>query len=108
MPDIAVRPIVWSGIAIAATVAGVVLAVMGLLWLAGVPPGGDRFRDVDAAGREPSGLYAAPQPELARLRKEKDGRLHSFGWVDRAQGIAHIPIEDAMDLLVARQQGAKR
>jgi hypothetical protein len=53
-------------------------------------------------------LYAAPQPELARARKEKDARLRSFGWVDRAQGVAHIPIEDAMDLLAARQQGAKR
>jgi hypothetical protein len=108
MPDIAVRPIVWSAIAIAAVVGGVVLAVMGLLRLDGVSPGGDRFRNVDAAGGQPSGLYAAPQPELARVRKEKDARLHSFGWVDRARGVAHIPIEDAMDLLAAQQQGEKR
>jgi hypothetical protein len=33
----------------------------------------------------------------------------STGWVDRNAGIAHIPVADAMDLLVQRgTQGAKR
>ena len=45
-----------------------------------------------------------PQPRLeidepaalARARAEEDGQLHSYGWVDRARGIVHIPIEEAM------------
>jgi hypothetical protein len=36
---------------------------------------------------------------LAQQRTEK-ARLESFGWVDRAHGVAHIPIERAMVLIV--------
>lgn len=34
---------------------------------------------------------------LADWRKERSMRLHSYGWVDRASGIAHIPIERALE-----------
>lgn len=45
-----------------------------------------------------------PQPRLelderralAEVRAEEEERLHSYGWVDRAHGIVHIPIEEAM------------
>jgi hypothetical protein len=39
-----------------------------------------------------------------RLQKWKTERalwLTSYGWVDRARGIAHMPIERAMDEIVA-------
>jgi hypothetical protein len=36
---------------------------------------------------------------LEAWQKEKADRLHSYGWVDRARGIAHIPIEKAMDMV---------
>ena len=49
----------------------------------------------------PAGLRSAPQQDLAAYRAEKEARLHGFGWVDAQRGIAHIPIESAMDLLVA-------
>jgi hypothetical protein len=32
------------------------------------------------------------------LREEQEGRLHSYGWVDREKGLVHIPIDRAMDL----------
>jgi hypothetical protein len=35
----------------------------------------------------------------ADLRREQLDHLHRFGWIDRDHGIAHIPIERAMDLL---------
>ncbi|MBX3206302.1 MAG: hypothetical protein KF764_14615 [Labilithrix sp.] len=35
-----------------------------------------------------------------RLRQEAD--LHRFAWVDRDAGVAQIPIDEAIDLLVAR------
>jgi len=40
------------------------------------------------------------------LRGDKDraarlARLHGWGWVDRAAGVAHIPIEEAMALVAA-------
>jgi hypothetical protein len=33
---------------------------------------------------------------LDEWRKERKQRLDSYGWVDRARGIAHIPIDEAM------------
>jgi hypothetical protein len=34
--------------------------------------------------------------ELRQLRAEETQRLAGYGWVDRAQGLVHIPIEEAM------------
>jgi hypothetical protein len=34
---------------------------------------------------------------LHRWRAEHDAKLNGFGWVDRAKGVAHIPIERAME-----------
>jgi hypothetical protein len=34
---------------------------------------------------------------LAAWRAERAARLNGYGWVDRSKGIAHIPIERAMD-----------
>ena len=33
---------------------------------------------------------------------KQEGQLNSYGWVDQQAGVAHIPIERAMDLIVAR------
>jgi hypothetical protein len=35
------------------------------------------------------------------LMNEED-RLNSYGWVDQKAGVAHIPIQNAMDLIVQR------
>jgi hypothetical protein len=106
MRDIAVKPIVRTGVVIALVVAGVVATMLALLHLAQIPWGGGRF-DVSDAGSGATGLSSAPQPELKKDRDHKEAQLHSAGWVDRNAGVAHIPIEDAMDLL-ASQAGAKR
>ncbi len=34
---------------------------------------------------------------LADWRAERAARLNGYGWVDRSKGIAHIPIDKAMD-----------
>jgi hypothetical protein len=52
----------------------------------------------------------SPRPILtdrpAHLRqREQRAHLQKFGWVDRPQGRVHIPIDVAMDLIVA-QEGA--
>ena len=41
-------------------------------------------------------LQTDPQADLRALRAREEGQLTSYGWVDRTQGIAHIPIEEAM------------
>jgi hypothetical protein len=100
MRDVAVRPIVQTGVAIALTIAVVVAATLALLHFGGLPFGGERLRG--ASQLAAPGLASAPQDELARYRQGKRARLDSIGWVDRPAGIAHIPIADAMDLLAQR------
>lgn len=38
---------------------------------------------------------------LADWRAERAARLNGYGWVDRSKGIAHIPIDKAMDEVAA-------
>jgi hypothetical protein len=40
--------------------------------------------------------------DFARLQTEQLGRLNGYNWVDRDEGIAAIPIEEAMKRVVAR------
>ncbi|MBP7148357.1 MAG: hypothetical protein KBD01_12490 [Acidobacteria bacterium] len=46
-------------------------------------------------------LQVDPPAELAELRAAADARLHSYGWADRERGLAHVPIERAMELVAA-------
>jgi hypothetical protein len=47
-------------------------------------------------------LLARPERELDRVRREEKERLDSYGWVDQAAGVAHIPVERAIDIVAAR------
>ena len=38
---------------------------------------------------------------LKTLREEADKALTSYGWIDKTKGLAHIPIERAMEVTVA-------
>jgi hypothetical protein len=58
--------------------------------------------------RQPDGvrLQTAPFTDLHVLREQERQILSSYGWVDQAAGVVHIPIDQAMSALVARQAGA--
>jgi hypothetical protein len=43
----------------------------------------------------------AVDTRLARWRAEHATRLNGFGWIDRGKGIAHVPIEQAMEKVAA-------
>jgi hypothetical protein len=45
-------------------------------------------------------LQMHPTEELQQVRAKEDAHLDHYAWVDRAQGIAQIPIDRAMDLWV--------
>lgn len=47
-------------------------------------------------------LQTTPVRDYQTFVAEQDARLHSYGWVDRQQGIVHIPIERAMDRAVEK------
>jgi hypothetical protein len=40
--------------------------------------------------------------ELNRFRYGEEEQLNSYGWVDKNAGVAHIPIEQAMQLIAQR------
>ena len=64
---------------------------------------GPRMQVAQTAARfPPPQLLSQPGSELARVRRDAQTRLSTYGWVDRKAGIAHIPINRAMELLVKR------
>ena len=47
-------------------------------------------------------LLIKPGASLAELRAAEDADLNSYGWIDRNAGIARIPIDRAMRLILKR------
>ena len=47
-------------------------------------------------------LIVKPGATLADLRAAEDAELNSYGWIDRNAGIARIPIDRAMQLILER------
>ena len=45
-------------------------------------------------------LQRDPEGELEAMRHEMSERLSGYGWVNEGAGVVHIPIDEAMDLLV--------
>lgn len=44
-----------------------------------------------------------PEQVLGQLRSESAQRLGSYGWVDKAKGVVHIPLEAAMEAFLLEQ-----
>jgi hypothetical protein len=95
--------------------------VAGILWSAAI-----LHRDTKRA-EESTGLAAQPvlgkaeigivdqvpfngDHRLADWRRERAARLNGYGWIDRGRGIAHVPIERALEAAVggALPAGAPR
>lgn len=47
-------------------------------------------------------LQTHPVQDLAVMRADEEAFLNRYGWIDQAQGVVHLPIERAMDLVVQR------
>jgi len=47
-------------------------------------------------------LQQFPRNELYEFRTQEQQQLNSYGWVDKNSGTVHIPIEDAMRLMLER------
>jgi hypothetical protein len=58
-----------------------------------------------AASRQPPPeprLQVLPAQDLREIRAAEEALLHRYGWVDRAAGVVHVPIQHAMELLLQR------
>jgi hypothetical protein len=51
-----------------------------------------------------SGPQLQPNPtvDLEKLHHDEDALLKSYGWVDQREGLVHIPIERAIELMAER------
>jgi hypothetical protein len=47
-------------------------------------------------------LQTQPFKDVWELKAAERGVLHSYGWVDRASGVVHIPIDRAMQITLQR------
>jgi hypothetical protein len=47
-------------------------------------------------------LQQNPRNELLEFRRDEQALLEGYGWMNREEGVVHIPIEDAMRLMVDR------
>ncbi|MGH6852551.1 MAG: hypothetical protein ACREDJ_04995 [Methylocella sp.] len=75
--------------------ASVIFLALVVLWLY---PGAttDRTLHLPLARYPTPQLQPDPTADMARFYREEMQRLNSTGWVDKAHGIAHIPIAEAM------------
>jgi hypothetical protein len=48
-------------------------------------------------------VVAVVPEELAQARADQIGLIHAYRWIDEKQGVVGIPIERAMELVVAEQ-----
>lgn len=46
-------------------------------------------------------LQANEAGDMSKFRAQEEQILNSYGWVDQQAGVAHIPIEQAIDILAA-------
>jgi len=99
--EVPLRPILGAGLAVAAGIAIALAAVLGLLHRWQMPPGGARGGAAPVAEAPMPRLQTAPQPEHHERARADTDRLGAIGWVDRQNGIAHIPIDRAMALMAA-------
>lgn len=94
--DVDARAILWGGLAVLMMVLLVALAAR-LLTSANGPA---RAGPTDTSHDRPGLLQSDPVAERSAYLQAKQARLGSYGWIDREHGIAHIPIERAMQLQV--------
>jgi hypothetical protein len=49
-------------------------------------------------------LQQIPSREMYELRTQQESDLHTYGWVDKTAGTVHIPIEDAMKMMLQQNK----
>lgn len=87
---------------------GIAVATVGWAWsLLPAPPVGEPPEGRKTRATEVGDVYTYDFSQKAvglRARRKGRERLRRYGWVKRAKGIAHIPIEEASELYLKRAE----
>lgn len=59
----------------------------------------------DVEGDIVTEIYAEPNLDVKMVKAQQLELLNSYGWVDREQGVVRIPIDRAMELVIAEPPG---
>lgn len=51
-------------------------------------------------------IQPSPTNDLREFRRRQNEQLTGYAWVDQAKGLVHVPIERAMQLVIARGPAA--
>jgi hypothetical protein len=82
------------------------LCVLGMLHVWARQPAARAAERPDSSDQRaefpPPRLEFDATAEASKGRAAEEIRLNSYGWIDRKAGVAHIPVERAMQLLAAR------
>jgi hypothetical protein len=104
--DAKARPLVYSTIAIFIIIFLALALMAGLLFIAGSAPSdtSNTINPTEAAIQLPPEprLEQNPQNDSERRVAEAAERLEQYGWVAQRDGIAHIPVERSMELLLEK------
>jgi hypothetical protein len=110
--ELDVKSIVGFGVGLAV----VTLVVLALMWGMGIV-----FKQAEEAKDRPPSplaealadpippgprLQSAPPRDMDELRAQDREMLTTYGWVDQAGGVARIPVERAMSILLEKGVGA--
>jgi hypothetical protein len=112
--ELDVRSVGLFGLGLGLVMVVVLAALWGLLvdWKARRTAGDPRPSPLAEANvpRLPPGprLQPAPVKDMDELRARETSALNSYGWVDRQAGVARIPIDRAIDLLLEQGLPAPR
>lgn len=82
----------------------IVYGVCAIIIFSSKPPYRHWKRVIEPIRTEPPEprLQTNPSEDLTALHAEEDAALQHYGWIDRANGIVHIPIDQAVDILASR------
>jgi hypothetical protein len=105
--DIRATPVLRFLVGLAITCVVVALLLVGFYrgmrsYVAGLQPPPPHMKFEEA--RKPAGplLQERPLVDLAELKAQEDAVLTTYAWVDKARGVARIPVDEAMRLLAER------
>ena len=110
--ELDIKSILWFGVGLAL----VTLIVLALMWAMG-----NIFKEAEEAKDRPPPamaealadpippgprLQSTPPRDMDELRSQDREMLTTYGWVDPSKGVARIPIDRAMSIVVEKGIGA--
>ena len=109
--DVDPKPVIWFGVALAAMLA---VTIAAMAWMFDyltaredrLDTSGSPLADTRERPAAPP-LQVTPSSDLTQMRAREEALLNSYGWVDRQEGLVHIPIERAMEILAGRGLGSQ-